>query len=322
MGQGVYTSMSDDSGRGTRRRFQRGDGWSTRRPTTSSTAIRCSAFRPPATPIRSGRSGCRLRTAGAGARAMLIAGRRASNGRSIRRAARPPNSEVMHTDERAQARLWRPGARASSDRCRRRMSPLKDPKNFTLIGKPLKRLDTPDKVNGKASLRHRRDAARHEVCDAARLVRCSAARSAKVDDSAAKKITGRAADRACSTISSPWSAIICGRPRRASMRWSSTGTKARTRVSTRTISGDDLRAASEKDGAVAKIRRRHRQGPRHRRPARCGLRAAVSRACDDGADELHGPCHARFVRDLDRHAGYRPACSRRRRKRPAFRSRR
>ena len=28
--------------------------------------------------------------------------------------------------------------------------PLKDPKNFTLIGKPLKRFDTPDKVNGKA----------------------------------------------------------------------------------------------------------------------------------------------------------------------------
>src|SRR5215471_10541726 len=27
--------------------------------------------------------------------------------------------------------------------------PLKDPKNFVLIGKPLKRLDTPDKVNGK-----------------------------------------------------------------------------------------------------------------------------------------------------------------------------
>ena len=30
------------------------------------------------------------------------------------------------------------------------MSPLKDPKDFRLIGKPLKRLDTPDKVNGKA----------------------------------------------------------------------------------------------------------------------------------------------------------------------------
>jgi hypothetical protein len=29
-------------------------------------------------------------------------------------------------------------------------APLKDPKNFTLIGKPLKRLDTPDKINGKA----------------------------------------------------------------------------------------------------------------------------------------------------------------------------
>ena len=28
--------------------------------------------------------------------------------------------------------------------------PLKSPANFKLIGKPLKRLDTPDKVNGKA----------------------------------------------------------------------------------------------------------------------------------------------------------------------------
>ncbi len=27
--------------------------------------------------------------------------------------------------------------------------PLKDPKDFVLIGKPLKRLDTPDKTNGK-----------------------------------------------------------------------------------------------------------------------------------------------------------------------------
>ncbi len=26
--------------------------------------------------------------------------------------------------------------------------PLKDPKDFTLIGKPLKRFDTPSKVNG------------------------------------------------------------------------------------------------------------------------------------------------------------------------------
>ena len=29
-------------------------------------------------------------------------------------------------------------------------SPLKDPKDFKLIGKPLKRLDTPDKIDGKA----------------------------------------------------------------------------------------------------------------------------------------------------------------------------
>ena len=29
---------------------------------------------------------------------------------------------------------------------------LKDPKDFTLIGTPAKRIDTPDKVNGKAAL--------------------------------------------------------------------------------------------------------------------------------------------------------------------------
>ena len=34
-------------------------------------------------------------------------------------------------------------------RCRK-TRPLKDPKDFTLIGKPLKRLDTPDKTNGNA----------------------------------------------------------------------------------------------------------------------------------------------------------------------------
>jgi CO/xanthine dehydrogenase Mo-binding subunit len=38
---------------------------------------------------------------------------------------------------------------------------LKDAKDFSLIGTPAKRLDTPDKVNGKAVFRHRRDGSRH-----------------------------------------------------------------------------------------------------------------------------------------------------------------
>ena len=42
---------------------------------------------------------------------------------------------------------------------------LKDPKDFTLVGKPLKRLDTPDKVNGKAVYGIDVDAARRQICN-------------------------------------------------------------------------------------------------------------------------------------------------------------
>ena len=40
--------------------------------------------------------------------------------------------------------------RRRSCRCRTSVA-LKDPKDFTLIGTPAKRIDTPDKVNGKAA---------------------------------------------------------------------------------------------------------------------------------------------------------------------------
>jgi isoquinoline 1-oxidoreductase beta subunit len=52
------------------------------------------------------------------------------------------------------------------------------------------------------------------------------------------------------------------------------------------------------------IRRRHRQGPCHRRQASKRLRAAVSRACDHGAGERHGSSQARLLRNLDRHADH------------------
>ena len=55
-----------------------------------------------------------------------------------------------------------------------------------------------------------------------------------------------------STTSSPSSATTCGRPRRASTRSRSPGTRVRTRRSARATIWDDLRAASEKDGVVAK----------------------------------------------------------------------
>ena len=69
------------------------------------------------------------------------------------------------------------------------MSPLKDPKDFELIGKPLKRLDTPDKVNGKAV--YGIDAMLPGM-KFATLAACPVfgGKVGKVDDSAAKKIPG------------------------------------------------------------------------------------------------------------------------------------
>ena len=104
------------------------------------------------------------------------------------------NGEVMHAGERAQACLRRAGGCGRQRRRRPRMSPLKDPKDFELIGKPLKRLDTPDKVNGKAV--YGIDAMLPGM-KFATLAACPVfgGKVGKVDDSAAKKDSGRAEDR-------------------------------------------------------------------------------------------------------------------------------
>jgi isoquinoline 1-oxidoreductase subunit beta len=89
-----------------------------------------------------------LRTAGATARAMLVmaaAQQWGVDAASCSTAA----SQVVHA---ASGRKLGYGALAgrAAGMTPPANVPLKDPKNFTLIGKPLKRLDTPDKVNGKA----------------------------------------------------------------------------------------------------------------------------------------------------------------------------
>ena len=119
-----------------------------RRPTTSSTAIltfgiqvtgNSNSVRAFWMPLR--KAGAeRARHAGAGGGA-TVAGR-AGKLHDGERAGDPRG-------QRPQARLWRAGGSGAAVRRRRRTVPLKDPKDFTLIGKPLKRLDTPDKVNGK-----------------------------------------------------------------------------------------------------------------------------------------------------------------------------
>ncbi len=89
----------------------------------------------------------RLRKAGATARAMLIAAA-AETWKVDPASCRAQNGYVIHTASRRRLSYGRLAQKASS------MTPpqnvaLKDPKDFKLIGKPTKRLDTPEKINGK-----------------------------------------------------------------------------------------------------------------------------------------------------------------------------
>jgi isoquinoline 1-oxidoreductase beta subunit len=89
-----------------------------------------------------------LREAGAGARAMLV--QAAAQEWQVEPAScTTANGVVIHD---ASGRRLSYGALATA--AGRQTPPkdvaLKDPKDFVLIGRPLKRLDTPDKVNGKA----------------------------------------------------------------------------------------------------------------------------------------------------------------------------
>jgi len=128
-----------------------------------------------------------LRKAGAGARAMLVqaaaqqwqvepASCTASNGQVIHAAS--DRKLAYGALAEAAGKLAPPGD-----------VPLKDPKNFTLIGKPLKRLDTPDKTNGKVV--YGIDAMLPGI-KFATLAQCPVfgGKVGKVDDSAARKVPG------------------------------------------------------------------------------------------------------------------------------------
>ena len=89
-----------------------------------------------------------LREAGASARAMLIQAA-ARQWQVDPASCAASNGEVIHVESGRKLSYGALAAAASSQTPPKEVA-LKDPKNFVLIGKPLKRLDTPDKVNGKA----------------------------------------------------------------------------------------------------------------------------------------------------------------------------
>ena len=128
-----------------------------------------------------------LREAGAGARAMLV---QAAAQQWQVEAARctTSNGEVTHPDS-GRKLGYGALAEAAGKQAPPQQVALKDPKNFTLIGKPLKRFDTPDKTNGKVV--YGIDAMLPGMKFASvRACPVFGGKVAKVDDGAARKVPG------------------------------------------------------------------------------------------------------------------------------------
>ena len=189
-----------------------------------------------------------LRTAGAGARAMLVQAA-AKQWQVDPASCTTANSEVMHKDS-GRKLSYGALALAASREVPPKDVPLKDPKDFVLIGKPLKRLDTPDKVNGKAV--YGIDAMLPNM-KFATLKTCPVfgGKVARVDDSAARKVPGVQKI----VVSDDFVAVVGDHMWAAKkglealvVEWDE-GPNAK--ISSKDV-WQDLRAASEKDGAVAK----------------------------------------------------------------------
>jgi isoquinoline 1-oxidoreductase subunit beta len=189
-----------------------------------------------------------LRDAGASARAMLV--QAAAQQWAVEPAScATSNGEVTHTGS---GRKLAYGALvdAAATQTPPKDVPLKDPKDFVLIGKPLKRFDTPDKVNGKAV--YGIDAMLPDM-KFATLAQCPVfgGKVGTVDDTAAKKVPGVrqviVLDDLVAVVGDHMWAAKQGLEALV-VTWNE---GANARISSKDI-WQDLRAASEKDGVVAR----------------------------------------------------------------------
>jgi isoquinoline 1-oxidoreductase subunit beta len=189
-----------------------------------------------------------LRNAGASARAMLV--QAAAQQWQVEPAScTTSKGEVTHT-ESGRKLSYGALALAAASQTPPKDVPLKDPKDFVYIGQPLRRLDTPDKTNGKAV--YGIDAILPDM-KFATVAACPVfgGKVGKVDDSAAKKIAGVqkivVLDDMVAVVGDHMWAAKKGLDA-LKIDWDE-GPNAR--ISSKDI-WQDLRAASEKDGAVAK----------------------------------------------------------------------
>lgn len=189
-----------------------------------------------------------LREAGATARAMLVQAAAAQWGVD---AASCTTSKGLVTHA-ASGRTLTYGAlvSAASSQTPPKEVKLKDPKDFVVIGQPLKRLDTPDKVNGKAV--YGLDAIVPGM-KFATLAQCPVfgGKVGKVDDRAAKKIPGVrqivVLDDLVAVVGDHSWAAQKGLEA-LDITWNEGPNAA---INSKAV-WDDLRAASQKDGVVAK----------------------------------------------------------------------
>jgi isoquinoline 1-oxidoreductase subunit beta len=189
-----------------------------------------------------------LRDAGASARAMLVQAA-AQQWQVEPSSCTTSKGEVMHTGSGRKLSYGALAAAAGSQTPPKDVA-LKDPKDFRVIGTPLKRFDTPDKVNGKAV--YGIDAMLPDM-KFATLKACPVfgGKVGKVDDRAAKKVPGVrqvvVLDDLVAVVGDHMWAAMKGLDALV-IDWDE---GANARISSKDI-WQDLRSASEKDGVVAK----------------------------------------------------------------------
>ena len=189
-----------------------------------------------------------LRTAGAAARLMLI-GAAAQQWQVDPASCSTSNGMVRHAPS-GRTLGYGDLVEAASTQAVPQDPPLKDPKNFALIGKPLKRFDTPNKTDGKVV--YGIDAMLPGM-KFATLAQCPVfgGKVAHVDDSAAKKIPGVqqivVLDDLVAVVGDHMWAAKKGLDALV-ISWNE-GPNAKINSSD---IWDDIRAASKKDGVVAK----------------------------------------------------------------------
>ena len=189
-----------------------------------------------------------LRAAGATARAMLV--QAAAKQWEVEASSCTTSKGVVTHKESGRTLSYGALAEAAGAETPPKDIAVKDPKDFVLIGQPLKRLDTPDKVNGKVV--YGIDAMLPGMKFATLAMSpVFGGKIAKVDDSAAKKIPGVrqvvVLDDLVAVVGDHMWAAKKGLEA-LEITWNE---GANAQINSKDV-WENLRSASEKDGAVAR----------------------------------------------------------------------